>query len=78
MGQHKLNDLQALKQVEKALNWRQKKYGDFNKGDKIVLEKEKIGWHCYYECLKKGKLSKPVKETETTAESFNTERANND
>ena len=53
MGQQKLNDLQALKQVEKALNWRQKKYGSFNTGEKIVLEKQLGGWHCYYQCLKK-------------------------
>ncbi len=51
MGSHKLNDLQALKKVEKALNWRQKKFGDFKVGEKIVLEKEKDGWHCYYGCL---------------------------
>ncbi len=48
MGVHNLTDLEAITETLKALDWRQKKYGKFNIGDKVILEKEKKGWHSYY------------------------------
>lgn len=51
MGVHNLTDLEAVAETVKALDWRQKKYGKFHVGDKVVLEKEKKGWHSYYICL---------------------------
>jgi hypothetical protein len=50
MGVHNLTELEAVRETVKALDERQRKYGKFNAGDKVVLEKEKKGWHSYYEC----------------------------
>ena len=51
MGQHFLSDYQALGEIIQALYERQRNYGEFQVGEKIVLEKEENGlWHCYFEC----------------------------